>query len=135
MTLKAYTKGTFFQDKLIYFINKSPFLLIRYLISYCLMLIGQFVLETGCGCRVPPSRKFFSAQNVSVQFAMEEGWIPPELTLGFLFFTNLKYCKTLIFEPRHEISNNVVCATNKGSDQPAHMHSLIRAFASCLNIL
>ena len=31
-------------------------------------------------------------------------------------------------EPRHEISNNVVCATSKGSDQPSHMRSLIRAF-------
>ena len=30
----------------------------------------------------------------------------------------------------HEISNNVVCATSKGSDQPAHTRSLIRAFAS-----
>ena len=40
-----------------------------------------------------------------------------------------------IFEPRHEISNNVVCATSKASDQPAHMHSLIRAFASPLSIL
>ena len=30
----------------------------------------------------------------------------------------------------HEISNNVVCATSKFSDQPAHMHSLIRALAS-----
>ena len=39
------------------------------------------------------------------------------------------------FEPRHEFSNNVVCATSKGSDQPAHMGSLIRAFASRLNIL
>ena len=38
-------------------------------------------------------------------------------------------------EPRHEISNNVVCATNKASDQPAHTRSLIRAFASRLNIL
>ena len=36
----------------------------------------------------------------------------------------------LIFEPRHEISNNVVCATNKASDQPAHTRSLIRAFMS-----
>ena len=36
----------------------------------------------------------------------------------------------LPFEPRHEISNNVVCATSKGSNQPAHTHSLIRAFAS-----
>ena len=37
--------------------------------------------------------------------------------------------------PRHEISNNVVCATSKASDQPAHKRSLIRAFASRLNIL
>ena len=34
------------------------------------------------------------------------------------------------YEPPHEISNNVVCATSKGSDQPAHASSLIRAFAS-----
>ena len=39
------------------------------------------------------------------------------------------------FEPWHEISNNVVCATSKGSDQPAHMRSLIRAFACRFNIL
>ena len=37
-------------------------------------------------------------------------------------------------EPRHEISNNVVCATSKASDQPAHVRSLIRAFASRLTI-
>ena len=40
----------------------------------------------------------------------------------------------LLFELWHEISNNVVCATNKTSDQPAHTRSLIRAFASRLNI-
>ena len=40
-----------------------------------------------------------------------------------------------IFEPVHDISNNVVCATSKASDQPAHMRSLIRAFASRLSIL
>ena len=39
------------------------------------------------------------------------------------------------YEPWHEISNNVVCATKITSDQPAHRRSLIRAFASCLNIL
>ena len=38
-------------------------------------------------------------------------------------------------EQWHEISNNVVCGTSKSSDQPAHMRSLIRAFASRLNIL
>ena len=41
----------------------------------------------------------------------------------------------IINEPVHEISNNMVCATNKASDQPAHMRSLIWAFASRLNIL
>ena len=39
------------------------------------------------------------------------------------------------FEPRHEISNNVVCATGTCSDQPAQTRSLIRAFANHLNIL
>ena len=38
-------------------------------------------------------------------------------------------------EPRHEISNTVVYANSKASDQPAHTRSLIRAFASRLNIL
>ena len=39
----------------------------------------------------------------------------------------------MVHEPVHEIFNNVVCATSKASDQPAHTHSLIRAFASRLN--
>ena len=38
-------------------------------------------------------------------------------------------------EPVLEISNNVVRATSKASDQPAHTRSLIRAFASRLSIL
>ena len=38
-------------------------------------------------------------------------------------------------EPLREISNNVVCATSRASDQPAHTRSLVRAFASRLNIL
>ena len=47
-------------------------------------------------------------------------------------FKNLKQ----IIEPGHEISNNVLCATSKGSDQLAHDRcSLIRSFASPLNIL
>ena len=41
----------------------------------------------------------------------------------------------IIIEPRHEIFNNVVCATSKASDQPLHTYSLIRAFANGLNIL
>ena len=41
----------------------------------------------------------------------------------------------VLYGPVHDISNNVVCATSKASDQPAHMRSLIRAFASHLGIL
>ena len=33
------------------------------------------------------------------------------------------------YEPVPEISNNKVSAASKASDQPAHMRSLIRAFA------
>ena len=38
-------------------------------------------------------------------------------------------------EPVHEISNNVVCATNKASYQPAHTRSLIGAFGNRLIII
>ena len=48
---------------------------------------------------------------------------------GFLEFKSRH-----MYEPRHEISNNVVCASSKASDQPAHTRSLIRAFANHLNI-
>ena len=37
--------------------------------------------------------------------------------------------------PQYEISNNLVCASTKGLDQPAHMRSLIRAFASRLKTI
>ena len=52
-------------------------------------------------------------------------------------FQNMFYtkCINIIIEPVHEISNSVVCATSKASDQPAHMRNLIRAFASRLSIL
>ena len=39
------------------------------------------------------------------------------------------------YEPRQEITNNVVCATSKSSDHNAHTHSLVIAFASRLNII
>ena len=43
--------------------------------------------------------------------------------------------KYKIIEPRLEISNNVVCATTKGSEQPVHTRIKIIAFASRLNII
>ena len=62
-----------------------------------------------------------------------------DLTFGMpcilMFYCSTLNCLYCVNEPWHENSNNVVCVTSKGSDQPAHMRSLIRAFASCLNIL
>ena len=43
--------------------------------------------------------------------------------------------KHILKEPVHEISSNLVCATSKASDQPAHTCSLITAFGSRLSIL
>ena len=55
-------------------------------------------------------------------------WVPSHLVRSITHHGSLWY------EPLHEISNNVVCATSKASDQPAHTRSLIRAFASRLNV-
>ena len=49
--------------------------------------------------------------------------------------TVLRWRQSHASEPVHEISNNVVCVTSKASDQPAHMRSLIRDFASRLSVL
>ena len=53
-------------------------------------------------------------------------WLRGYKPTSTIYFT--LFLKT--FEPRHEISNNVVYATSKASDQPANTRSLIRAFAS-----
>ena len=42
---------------------------------------------------------------------------------------------SLKYEQRYEIPNNVINVTTKGSDQPAHTRSLIKATACRLNIL
>ena len=71
---------------------------------------------------------FSKPKRVEVDFA----WA---LIHSLLLTINSTAINQYNIEPRHEISNNVVCATSKGSDQPAHTRSLIRAFASLLNIL
>ena len=41
----------------------------------------------------------------------------------------------LLFEPVHEISNNVVCATNIASDQPAHTLCLSLEYSMTVKLL
>ena len=55
--------------------------------------------------------------------------------VAYAISTKISHACSTLYEPGHEISNNVVCATSIASDQPAHTCSLIRAVASCLNIL
>ena len=54
---------------------------------------------------------------------------------GFTVFRKVTLFNALKYEPVHEISNNLVCATSKASDQPAHTCSLVRAFDRRLSIL
>ena len=76
-------------------------------------------------------------QNTSNKFlflaCIHLGMYHKELKLVMII--SRKIVKESTNEPQHEIFNNVVCATSKASDQPAHTRSLIRAFASLLNIL
>ena len=67
-----------------------------------------------------------------VRLYLYTGWSEPFLLTNSI---STKILCWVIYEPRHQISNNVVCATSKGSDKPAHMRSLVRAFANGLNIL
>ena len=55
--------------------------------------------------------------------------------LAFVYLYLIVFCECFTIEPCHEISDNVVCVTSKGSDQPAHTRRLIRFFTSRLNIL
>ena len=73
-------------------------------------------------------------------FFREHGCINRKPSLLFFFCLQIfKSSKVMLLnfynEPVHEISNKVVCATSKSSDQPAHTRSLIRAFASRLSNL
>ena len=48
---------------------------------------------------------------------------------------SVRCLRTFTLKLKYMSCNNVVCVTSKGSDQHAHTRSLIRAFASRLNIL
>ena len=60
---------------------------------------------------------------------------------SYISYSDVHFSKLLpngpfiLYEPWHGFSKNVVWATSKASDQPAHTRSLIRAFASRLSII
>ena len=94
-------------------------------------------------CRVgPPLTKLSGSAHYLVETSANCVFHSSLIALVFFLLQPLrtkahkvKYFINKNNEPVHEITNNVVCATCKASDQPAHTCSLIRAFASRLSIL
>ena len=90
--------------------------------------------------RIPDGSSLIAAEAKAVDLTLDS--IRTYCTLNDIPMYYIKYLtmhtlhmhagaiRQLLYEPRREISNNVVCATIKGSDQHAHTRSLIRAFAS-----
>ena len=75
------------------------------------------------------------ARTVVISEAMVFIFAPVVCEFFFVFGPCFVMYYFIKFEPVHEISNNLVCATRKAFDQPAHTRSLIRAFAGRLSIL
>ena len=80
------------------------------------------------------ARKFLLAQNLLLA---QKLLLAKILLLAQNFCRNKICCrhKCAVTWDYHEITNNVVCATCKGSDQPAHTRRLIRTFACRLIII
>ena len=77
-----------------------------------------------------------SCQNVSCCSLSSQQCLKfTKASLPFFNDTSRSFLLNNKFEPVHEISNKLVCATSKASDQPAHTRSLIRAFACRLSTL
>ena len=66
---------------------------------------------------------------------MHYGKLSMLIVIGNFCLNSCQISITQTAKQWHEISNNVICATSKSTDQTAHMCRLIRAFASCLHIL
>ena len=83
-----------------------------------------------------PSNDIAKTNFIYQKHGYQGTWPVSLMGLGeFLLRTYIWIFKQNIYGPRHGISNNVVCAISKGSDQPAHTRSLIKAFSGSLNIL
>ena len=95
--------------------------------NFAILLMGKrelvAFLSFSSWCLLIVVWHFLVVQWICLQFVL---WLWYSLNIFTHYFT---------YEPVHEISNNVLCATSKASDQPAHTRSLIRAFASRLSIL
>ena len=108
----------------------------QYAAKICIHVVGRSMRceeKTMCSCSMLIQVTYHSKSQIKALASYSsQRWSPRPLT----------ECRPTVdpsgitaYEPWYEISNNVVCATSKGSDQPAHTRRLIRAFASRLNSL
>ena len=130
-------------------------LMLYVLVKSFIVVPGHFLGWTGTKQRIKHmscSRTQHSAsseaptRNHSISSQALYHWATISIILSFvlIFFTLINvlfafhFCQTSFFlqsrealssDLWHQISNNMVCATSKASDQPALMHSLISAFA------
>ena len=76
---------------------------------HCRLLTIQKILST------------FAKENLDLLHAKT---VHPRSLIGAFVF---RLSESVTYEPRHEISNDVVCATNKASDQPVYSEPLLVA--------
>ena len=108
---------------------------------------GHYMAEIFCSSKMEKEMNNDSELNWNIKssfvFFNTLCWCYSELISECMLFFFLEKClwwkywvfSKTTYEPWHGISNYVVCATSKASDQPAHMRRLIRAFASHFHIL
>ena len=87
--------------------------------NYCLFLRNRLRYRTEISHVY--SRNIYVSENINILISTRYRIWAQNLMAGHIY--------------SHEFSNNVIYATSKGSDQPGDIRSLIRAFASHLNIL
>ena len=102
-----------------------------------LMLICIFVSNWSVANRIKPQKGIRHQMKCDVINDVKQlrQYIPGYTVAIFLCYP-IRGCVTkasaLKYELWHEIPNNVVCAASKGSDQPAHMRSLIPSLCKSL---
>ena len=115
---------------------------VQSLAGRCWLANGSFVIFKWIWTNIMLKNPIFFVIFMGVWTPVSPLWIRPwmhpfnRLHACWVIF-HVLCCWLLTFfknEPPHGILNNEVCATSKASDQPAHMRSLIRAYASHLNI-
>ena len=121
---KSFLMFVTFQDRGLYHLD-----------MYCTLIIEAGLKSNiHFGCRYLELWNACRISWISIVLNVRDGNKSIYPSIVFLSIFSLKKFVN-ITELVHEISNNVIYATSKASDQPAHTRSLISVFSSRLSIL